>query len=522
MFRSWITLNGVEIANSSRLVAHLGTEPPTSDLGMFGNDGVDPAVLVEDPPGSGLYVPETVESGELLYDLDPAQTPDEDGLYPLILPECGLAESAEHVGLYEIPDSSTEVRPGLYSPPDGARRYGPGLMQVDGLCWGQVDLCSDCADLVAYDDTWPGLREFLGDTEYRPELAPWYTVEIPESGEFGGVWIMSVTGWGPPPMSRPVTEMVGAGAVAGPHRDPSRTLSFEALLIGCTNAGVNYGLEWLACLLRDTTGVTDSVLRYLAASPQGSSADPASLLREAHGAVLTDGPRVTQEFVTVDGQNLQANVYRVAFDLTLLSPYAWLPEVTLPVDWDEIARQPVNWVHAADCEKPETCLDMPVLFSTECVPEEIEVVTTAPPVCGGCVPVAEIDKYSFRVPTMDYAFRCRNTAVTLRIRNLGESPLTLQAFWRVCGTDVRCEDNRFPLQVSGLPPASELVLDGITGTYWAVYDGREHRVVGVVGTPNGAPWIPPDIDRRTCWDFIVQTAASSTFEVTMTLTDRAT
>ena len=34
MFRSWITLNGVEIANSSRLVAHLGTEPPTSVFQM--------------------------------------------------------------------------------------------------------------------------------------------------------------------------------------------------------------------------------------------------------------------------------------------------------------------------------------------------------------------------------------------------------------------------------------------------------------------------------------------------------
>lgn len=517
-FRGYFSLNGVEIANSSRAVAHLEADVPTSDIGIF-SDGFDPDVLVEDPPGTGLYVPETDVTDPLLYGIGDME-PDEDGLYPLVLPPCGLAESDVYAGLFAIPGTTEEVRPGLWAPPPGARRFGPGLMLVDGACWGPVAVCETCSTAVPYDDSWPGLREFLEDTEYRPELAPWYVAELPESGEFGGVWVMDAKGLGPVKVERPVTQMAGSGAVAGPHRDQPRTVVFDALLFGCTNAGAMYGLSWLACLLRDTTTVADSVLRYLAASPADSSVDPASLLREAHGVVLTEAPTITEQWTTGGGRNRQANVLRVKWEMTVLSPYAYYPSVSMTADWDEITRQPVNWVHAADCSKPETCLDMPILFSADCVPEQITVVNTPPPVCGGCLPVGEIDKFSWQVPTMDYAFRCRETAVTTIIRNLGESPLTLQAFWRICGTDIRCEDNRWPLQISGLPPASELVLDGISGRWWGFHDGRLHKVKGVVGTPHGAPWRPPVIDRQTCWEFIVQTASSSLFDVRFSFADR--
>ncbi|OBC03375.1 hypothetical protein A5784_14175 [Mycobacterium sp. 852013-50091_SCH5140682] len=492
-YRGWIGLNGVEIANTSRLIAHLGAETPTSDVGIFITD-------------SGFTYP----GGEVY--------PDDD-LHPGGGP-CALVESVDYPGMFEIPDSSVEVLPGLLTPPNGARRYGPGLFEVDGTCWGPAAICGSCSTMVVYDDTWPGLREFLGDTEYRPELAPWYTTQLPESGEFGGVWLTRLDGLGPTPVERSITPMAGPGSAAGPNRDTARTLTFEALLIACTHAGVEYGLQWLSCLLRDTTDNTTSTLRYLAASPSHSAVDPASLVREVHGVVLTKAPTIVEELNTEPRQHQQATLYRISWEMTVLSPYAYLPGVSVHVDWDEITRQSINWIHAADCEKPETCVDMPVMFSTECAPEEIAAITTPPPVCGGCLPVGEIDKYSFRVPTMDYAFRCRETVVTTVIRNTGETSLTLQAFWRECGSDIRCEDNRFPLQISGLPAGAELVLDGITGRYWAHYDERTRAVIGVVGTPNGAPWRPPIIDREGCWEFIIQAASTAEFEVDMVLTDR--
>lgn len=467
-FRGYFALNQVEIANSSRVSAHLGRSVPTTDDVFTGT--TQPLTLTETTPG-----------------------------------------------LYAIPAGTYEVSPGLYEPPNGSRRFGPGLYQINRE-WGPASLCSDCNSFIGFDDSWSELSDFLGDGAYRPELAPWYTVELPESGEFGGVWIMDVRGLSTAPVQRGIVETVSNGAVAGPHRDMSRPITFDAMLLACSNAGLEFGLNWLTCRLRETNDNMTTRLRYLNAHPGRSSVNPETLVRELHGIVLTKAPEIVESQAT--GSNQQANIYRISWEMTALNPYAYLPEVNINVDWDEIIRQPINWIHAADCRKPETCEDMPVMFSTECVPESISIVNTPPPVCGGCLPVSGIDKYSFIVPTQDYPYRCRETVVSTVIRNIGETPLTLQGFWRVCGTDVRCEDNQWPLQVSGLPASAELHLDGITGRYWAYYDERKRMPVGVVGTPNGAPWRPPVIDRQTCWEFVVQTDTSAEFEVSMTLADR--
>lgn len=471
-FRGFFALNNVEFANSSRVVAHLGRAAPTSDYGYFAS---------------------------------------------AISNDCALTPTVGYTGLFQIPSTSVELTPGLYSPPNGARRYGPGIYEV-GDCWGPAAICGDCRTGVLYDDTWDELATFRDDGDYRPELAPWYTVELPESGEFGGVWVMDVTGLDSTPIQRNVVESVGSGGVASRHRDTTRTMTFDALLIACTNAGVQYGLNWLTCLLRETSDNVTTTLRYLSAHPGGSSVDPDTLVRDMHNVVLTRAPEVTEAVST--GDNPQANMYRISWEMAALSPYAYLPAVTIAVEWDRITRQPINWIHAADCKQPEMCVDIPVLFSTECVPETIEVVTTPPPVCGGCMPVSGLDKYVFQVPTQEYAFRCRETAVSMVVTNTGELPITLQGFWRICGTDIRCEDNQWPIQISGLEAGAELHLDGVTGRYWAWYDERVRRPVGVVGTPTGAPWRPPIIDRQLCWEFVVQAAASAEFEISMSMSDR--
>ena len=124
------------------------------------------------------------------------------------------------------------------------------------------------------------------------------------------------------------------------------------------------------------------------------------------------------------------------------------------------------------------------------------------------------------MPVFSSAYRCRETAASLVIRNVGERELTLHGYWRLADTPEACANERFPIQVAGLRPGAALHLDAISGRYWAVYGSRKHRPWGIVGTPSGAPWQPPIIDRSQAWEFIVTAPGDADFEVEMSLADR--
>lgn len=474
-FRGYFALNGVEIANSSRVVAHIGADIPTRDIGLLTAN--EDCSLQPVAPGRLMAVP-----SETMVPIGPGRL--------------------------------------LATVPDGARLYGPGMALV-GDCWTPDNLCFGCRSAIEYDDSWPGLTDLLGDGNvYRPELAPWYTTRVPESAEFGGIWVMDVKGLDVTPMQREVTEMAGDGGAPGPGRNPSRKVTFDALLIACSNAGLTYGLQWLATQLRSTENRTDSTLRYLAAHPEHSAADPASLMREVHGVITTQEPQITDQKNAGRGDHHQATMARVSFELTVTRPHAYSPPVPVPVVWDEIATEPIKWVHAADCAPARSCEDMPALFSETCDVERIEAVNTPPPTCGGCLPVCALTTRVFEVPTMDWPVRGPETVASLKVRNTGVAPLTVQLWWRRCNALESCNDHRWPLQVTGLPAQAELVLDGVSGRYWVNYQGRKHRPFNIVGTPTGVPWRPAVIDRALCWELVTQTDGNASFDLGLVLHDR--
>ncbi len=547
-FRGFFALNGTELVNSSRVVGHLGHDIPTNDLGII--TGVPPEpLLIESPPGSGLYLPGNGHPedppGSGLFDpgvleewVSPGLYPDEDtypgddvypgigdsGLY-LVVPsgafECQLVPAAGHgPGLFEMPSTAEPVAPGLYWPPDGSRRWGNAMLLIGDMCWQEAEQCNGCSRAVEYDDSWTGLHDYLGDTIYRTELAPWYSTRQPESTEFTGIWVTKVEGLDTVQVERPIRQMIGSGGSAGPQRDATRTVKFQAYLLACSNAGLTYGLKWLTCRLRETNDNTDSVLRFLTAHPDNTAQTAETMVREAHGVVLTKAPEITNEWAPSSKPNQQATIYEVSWEMGVTSPYVYLPPITLPIEWDVIETKPINWLHGADCAEPENCDPMPVLFSKTCVPEVIEVVASPPPVCGGCMPVCAIEKYTYRVPTMDFPLACHETAVNLKITNDGLAPLTIQAYWRVCQTDIRCEDNRWPFQINGLEHGATIELDAVSGRYWAWFKGRKHIARGIVGTPSGAPWQPTILDRAECWEFVVVAPGDADFSVTMQLVDR--
>ena len=465
-FRGYFALDGVEFANSSRVSAHLGKTTPTMDSQVFGPVGDCSPPLVSE-------------------------------------------------GLAAIPTDSTELSEGLYSPPEGARRVSPALATIE--CPPVSPLCG-CTISVQVDDSWPGLQEFLDDQVYRPELAPWHNSQYPESAEFGGIWVTDVEGLNVIPVERKIVEMAGSGAVPGISRDTSRTIRFDAILVACTSAGLQYGLSWLSCQLRAATDLEGVTLDFLAAHPGQSKVDPHTLWRESRNVVLTQAPEISESIG--GGENRQANMYRVTWEMVACSPYVYRPELLVPVVWDTVILQPVNWVHDTDCARPESCADMPVLFSATCVPEVLPEITTPPPVCGGCMPVSGLESYRFQIPLLSAPERCRQSAVSVTITNTGTEPLSLQGFFRPTEEDMRCEDTWFPLQINGLLPGAVIHLDGTSGRFHGVYEGLRRRPVGVVGTPSGGPWRPALIDRYKSWEFMVQTVPDAVFEVDLTLHDR--
>jgi hypothetical protein len=466
-FRGYFALDGVEFANSSRVSAHLGRETPRLDSQAFGT-------------GSCSTVPVR--------------------------------------GLAPIPAGTVEKSENLYVPPSGSQKVSPGLMVIDSKCWNQSKLCG-CRLDVHVDDSWDGLQYFLGHSVYRPELAPWYSTEFPESLEFGGVWVAQVTGLESIPVSRRVVEMAGSGAAAAASRDSSRNIEFEAILVACSSAGLEYGLKWLSCQLRAATADEGAVLTFLAAHPGNSNADPNKLWRESRNVVLTLAPEILE--ATGGGRpNQQATIYRVRWEMVACSPYTYLPSAQLPVQWDSVTYQTVNWLHDANCDRPESCSTMPVLFSADCTPEILVEVSAPPPVCGGCLPVGGLESYVFRIPTFLSPMRCRQTAVSLSITNTGTEPLSLQGHFQPADSDPRCEDSQFPVQINGLLPGATLNLDGVSGRFHAVYEQLRRRPIGVVGTPTGAPWRPAVIDRYRGWDFVANAAPGAQFSMTLGLHDR--
>ncbi|WP_052372760.1 hypothetical protein [Nocardia otitidiscaviarum] len=373
--------------------------------------------------------------------------------------------------------------------------------------------CASCRNLtIRYDDSWPGLNAYLADPPYSDiTTAPWYNGSD-ASTEFLGVWLMSAAGFDAVPVSREISDAVCAGGVAGLHHDSYRTLNFSALLWACTHRGAQFGLRWLNCQLRAARQA--QTLRYLDAHPESGSA--AGLERSLRRVVLTD-PAVVAEVAgrpTADHQ--QASLYRVDFELTALDPYVWTATTSTPVVWDSVVVDGIEWAHAPDCGGA-TC-ELPELWSTECAPQVIDTRPAPIPVCGGCLPVCEVETRTWQV-TLDGSGDCDLVAVSLLV-TAGETDTTVQFHWRPCGSSDPC-DITGHLQVTGLPAEQTVIADSVEGRGFGLNAGIRVRQRGIIGTPSGAPWRATLLEPG-CWELVAVSAPDADYTVTVHTTGRST
>lgn len=382
-----------------------------------------------------------------------------------------------------------------------------------------------CANMtLQYDDTWDsgaGYDGFLpgdlpGGFPGAPgavlaiEDAPWYSPAEPASAEFMGFWVMDVRGLDTVTVQRDVSELLGPGGLAGPRHDATRQIDFTVLVLGCTNAGQRYGINWLSCQLRRTER-NGAVLGFLDAHPGGSAVSPGSLLRTANKTVLTSSVKVV-DFFGRDGsrRNRQAASARAEFQLTALDPYLYGPETLISVEWDTVGMEAIEWVHQPDCDNPSDC-DPVVLYNPNCLPTIIDLSPAPVPVCGGCLPICGIEVRTFEVP-LPFTV-CGDTVVSYRVVNNSDAEVTANFYWRPCGSTDICD--RFgSLQIASLPAGATVVADSVGGRPYAISDGQRIRTVGIVTTPTGAPWTPLVLDDTLmCWELVAETSQNADFSV---------
>lgn len=376
--------------------------------------------------------------------------------------------------------------------------------------------CS-CDITLPYDDSWPGLEDALDNGPYLIDDAPWIDVNRPESREFAGVWMMDVQGLDAVPISREVSESICAGGVPSRARDTSRTVTFSALILACSNAGAEFGKNWLSCVLRQSNDRHGVDLAFYKAHPSGTSADPDSLRRTAFGTVLTKSMTVT-DFAGKGGssRHRQASIYRVEWEMVLTNPYLYGPAEVQAVAWDTTEEESITWAHAPDCEDTGGC-DLPTIFNADCPLPEIPLIQSEPPTCGGCLPLCSIERRTWELTSIPGS--CEETSINVRVTNSGETPLTVNFYWQPCGNTDKC-DRVYPLQVSGLPAGMTVVADSITGRPYIDAGGTRQRQVGIVSTTTGAPWQPTLLDSTFCWELVAESAPGEEYTVVIEMRDR--
>jgi hypothetical protein len=374
-----------------------------------------------------------------------------------------------------------------------------------------------CQINIPYDDSWTGLREAIGDAPYVIENAPWYNPARPESAEFAGIWVLDAQGFDSVPWSREVNDSICGGGVPSRARPTARTLNFSALLVACTNAGARYGLDWLNCVLNQANALGGVDLQFYVAHPEDTAADPETLRRTFFGTVLTTSAATTENMGRDGGApHRQASIYRVEWELVATNPYAYGSSSVLPVTWDTTAEESIEWAHAPDCSDTSSC-GLPTIYNADCLPPDVPLTPAVIPTCGGCLPICSIEKRTWELPTQ--LGNCDDTVVTVRVTNNGADPLTVIMYWQPCGSTDPCERTG-QLQVSGLPTDHTAVADSVTGRPYVAVDNVAHRQVGVVGTPNGAPWRPTTLDAMLCWELVAESAPGVDYTVTVELKDR--
>lgn len=155
----------------------------------------------------------------------------------------------------------------------------------------------------------PGLGQAIegeGFTYTDPvtDDAPWLDPAVPHSDQFLGVFGRQATGLDEGTLTRSPVELAQHGANIGVPRYRHREIGYEATLVARTEAGLSYGMSWLASVLRgqpcgavDCWGAQACVFAWC----PDSAADGDEAVRFLYDVGLMEGPSTDQTFQSAGG-----------------------------------------------------------------------------------------------------------------------------------------------------------------------------------------------------------------------------
>jgi hypothetical protein len=158
----------------------------------------------------------------------------------------------------------------------------------------------------------------LGDglryTSPLQDNAPWVDPDVPASWEFLGVYPIDVTGIEDSTRGSSVTEYTVDGGAPGRLRHATRSVVFNCLLVATTEAGAEYGQQWLKAVLlggpcsgtNPLTSPFGSDLCYFSTQPMLDVPDDLSQLAQIDGEEVCMDPlrRTLRKFAVVGGPSV--------------------------------------------------------------------------------------------------------------------------------------------------------------------------------------------------------------------------
>lgn len=386
--------------------------------------------------------------------------------------------------------------------------------------------CSNTLE-VRNDDSWIDAHRWLQHDPYTVPLvdaAPWVNELQPYTGDFLGVWVLSMGGMDSAPLRREAIEAAGAGGGFTGIRWGVREINVEAVLVGATPVGLEYGIEWLnAALVQDQCSPvgTGRQLRFLQSAPymgwdatdQEVRAAGVEQERLLHNVVCTSPVTVVERFGRWDKDGAQSIAARVEFTLSAGNPFVWKAQRSL-VSPTQLAAGAVRQVYFEQVDAngawPSMCVDDnppltdPSLPATKLLPRPVTPASEigyTPFVSRHteiAVPGSLVRPWETMVPT-----------VTIMAGPQDERSVRIQ--WvRGSNTDNVACDSVGEVMIGYIPANSVFTLDGVTGRATVRRAGASEDVdaTAVVTGRNGAPWRAPQLRCGEEHTMVVQAADS--------------